>query len=1480
MSQKRRLVKTIKIFFTRSSRNFISAIKKKLVWLLRTLFVTKRRPGSANAGFVLPTVAMVSVVAVLLTTAIIFRSFDRAQNASNVRVNEAVLSAATPAIDRGRAKLNKLFEDKTLASVTPSNDELYNALTGTNLTRYTFGDETPLKLQQAGYPDLETAWQFPVDTDNNGKFDSYSLYGIYFRTPPINNNNQYTRARNTLEARTPPTDKGTGGICDTAIVVGQTGWIKQNNKFNKSFFVYTATVPITALPSNNTANYETYTGNKSFAAVEYQQDRVQSPPNNYGVVYNDDLELTPDGNFNKLNGGIFTNSNLLNSGGNNAQIKLYQVSANASCFYEPGNAKIVVGGNSVIGGFAPITNSTATPPEIDLFQGKTGTVIPIGYQSSVTNSSSNTAYNNLAYENRIERLVTAQLSNGVGTDPSEVVTGITKRKTSLGLGAFTPAESDQIRREQLESYFKRRTRRVPFAEVALNAVDPSPSPLLQGSVDTLRPNDQWIYPTNPSNGKTGTGLTNLTLNIAGASLTPRATEPTELRKNGRKETFVGDRVLAGNNLPELWWDSTKNRFVGSDIEDTQNISGVTWDLPNATTQTRTRRSTAATKTLAEIGSTERDGKWELDAAKVPQTISDPVGGLRVVTGAGIYFNTGGTPSSFINTIKEIWPDTKPVPGTAPAIKTIKPYWMYAYIDNTPNGIGSLEYTWAEIKDDPTTPTLNEANTPYLRMRAMAVYHYTQGQGRTPIACVSSYYIPTNSTTAQNINTFAGKTIPLGVANGLSNNGIVYGPPTGTQATYTTALTYQSELRYPRDPSTPLTPGRLIDDGLLAKALPKAPANRTLSEQSAIDAQICALQILDGSLSPTNAVIPHGAIKETTFLDPREVKRNSGLDDILPVSDTYDRPIKDRQPLEIRATVLDLNQLRTKTIAGGLAQEYLLPNSGLIYATRDDALPDNSANSANSAKYSPLDFKLDPTRRPNGIMLVNGQKLWRTLNYREGEKGFILASNLPTYIKGTFNEHTKLGEFSTNLAANWSSNFYSHTAINPNFACRQGDPTKPSCSSDEWRPATVLADAVTLISNTFIEGFRDEGDYDWSQNPLTLAPPGFSKYNNFVTQKKWYDATGKPSYTSSYLNNFVTPIAIRTSPGSFLTEICPIETVNGQPTAGGVVVDVDIYCSNPKNWSIQTACGGGGGNTFYNGQIIGKNGHHQNSRLKTGYIFDPGGSFSNGCFDPNAPRRIAFNRNLTTGEILQPVQVLGASNTSNGQIGSFNFGNPGPNILPPPAGLESSVPFLNLTIVNGQVTGATPILQVEKPFATPGNPNNTTKISGTNIDTNKWLQQAGADTIFNVVVATGDSPARTTEDNGGLPNLIRFMENWQPVANTARKAIVSGVLMQLKKSAYATSPYNGAPASGYGITIDPSTNSTGFLPPAREWGYDVGLLSQPPDLFAQKLSLTPPDLGDEYFREVGRDDKWVKTLLCAKDKATGSLAVSVPGVVCN
>ncbi|MEH2274183.1 MAG: hormogonium polysaccharide biosynthesis protein HpsA [Nostoc sp.] len=1517
MSVRRKLFKAVIFNLKKLSSQLLSTIKKQIIWLLRTIFTTNRRRGTGNAGFVLPTVAMVSVVVVLLTIAILFRSFERSQNASNVRVNEATLNAATPAIDRARAKLNKLFQDGRLPRATPTDEALYSTLT-LNIKEYTFGDETPLRLalnkdEIDDIKFLKTSWLYPVDTNNNGKFDSYTLYGIYFKNPPISSG-AYTRARNSLEARTPPMAAGglsgdCGDILGTsASLVGNTGWFNIGSKLKKSFFAYTATVPITGTPADTT-NYEQYKGNKGFSALEYQQDRVQLPLVNNAVIYEDDINLTPGPAF-KLNGRVFTNSNFLTGGGTG--ITLYQVSSKASCFYEADNAKIVAGGNTASGGFTDggdISPST----KVHLFQGTSTNPTEVDFQKSVTQGPSAIAYNSLAYVQRINRLVSVQKANDASTDPTEVTNGINQeyQKRNSTASDFTADEQANFRQQQLQLYFQKRTRRVPFAEVSFNGdalgTYATTSPL-NGSGDTLRPPDAWIYPTVPTDGKTGTGYSTLTLNPdSGTKLQPSATEPTTLQKDpDGKEAFLGDRISVGNNLPQLWWNGTS--FVGPNPQDTQNITGITWD--NTGGGTRTRRT--GVEQLADLGATDRDKDWELSAAKIPTNPQDAVGGLRVVTGGGIYlpstFTTTETSAKYTaakTATDKIWSDMMPVVSTAATVGSTK---------------------------DANIIFPDNANTPYLRMRATAVYHYNIASYNqdtpAPIACVSSYYDPTKSTSATNKEGLPNAS-PIGsdpsanvtAANaGNSNNGVVYNVPadfTTSETTYANILNYQKNLKYPN--------GRWVNQ-LLQNALAKTAADRNLSERSAVESALCAIQILDGTITVQGTPnIPHGAIMETAFLDPRQVKAihadnstpgvetftnadgNGTVTANVPPAANYDLAIEQRQPLEIRATVLDINKLRGQTISGGVtATEYLLPNSGIVYATRDDALLDASATGANQKTVSPVDYILDPTRRPNAIILINGDKIWRTSTYRDTEKGLILASNLPVYVKGNFNLHSDFSsppnaqqEFTTALLADFS-NFYSRTGLNVNFACRSGDPRLPSCTTgDSWRPASVIADAITLLSNSFQLGFRSDGDYDLNNNlgdtnsitsTTGFKNNGFATNNANVINAAWYGSDGLPlsSKSSSYLNNFVTPIQRRKTSPEYLMEVCQKLPVSA--------------CDPATDWYVTLP-----GDTTYPAGI--KASDTTNSLASTLEITKHKAGTT--AVPPDAsylsyPRRVAFQRDTTSGELVldnsKPI-IIGIKS---GQITAFPLATFGSTHRPDSTANalwfqsqnsdDNNSPILSpATFSAGTKTQPilSPVLQIKVAFSTTdGNqsPSGRDNLMGPGNQQNTyWMQWAATDTTFNLAAAGGDTPSRPTEDNGGLHNFVRFLENWNPTTGDkspgkktgdgndkglATAAIFNGSFIQFKRSAFATGPFSALDVAQYPIANNGSSASQipFYIAPKRQWGYDVALLSQSPDLFAQKLVRTPDDLPNEYFREVGRDDAWVATLLCAKD-TKGTVAVN-------
>ncbi|MEM6614809.1 MAG: hormogonium polysaccharide biosynthesis protein HpsA, partial [Cyanobacteria bacterium P01_C01_bin.72] len=515
-------------------------------------------------------------------------------------------------------------------------------------------------------------------------------------------------------------------------------------------------------------------------------------------------------------------------------------------------------------------------------------------------------------------------------------------------------------------------------------------------------------------------------------------------------------------------------------------------------------------------------------------------------------------------------------------------------------------------------------------------------------------------------------------------------------------------------------GRFVNEPL-RNAMLQRRAGKTLSmaDNSAIDTAICAIRILNGA-TPNDSKIPHGTIYETSFLDSRQIKSIEKTPNLVATDPQYKLSLEQRQAFEVRVTVLDLNKLRQKKIGAASAtqpQEYLLPNSGIIYATRDDALldlsqePGTNQNRANDQKkninrrklISPTDYKLDSTRRPNGIMLINGERLDRERKYRDEEKGLILATNVPAYIKGDFNLHVKGGDPKNKITSgmklleefeeelrnpktgeiDWKD-FYKRAKLNKNFACRINDPRLPECKDgDSWRPATVLADAVTVLSDNFRFGFRNEGDYelrnnagnavvtnydfdgngsdtdilserslkvdlngDGDKNDISVSEAnqigisavrrklGFFE-NNFLTSANWFEASGnidsvtkdfQPTVPgnqegSSYVNNFVTPIQRRVLFGEYLMEVCP---------------KIPVHTCEAADWSV-------------NGEKVPAS--QKKATGEIGQAFNPathkaGTTAANRLATPDLQRyarRLAFARNQANGNLVlddrgQPVPL--------------------------------------------------------------------------------------------------------------------------------------------------------------------------------------------------------------------------------------------------
>jgi hypothetical protein len=1595
MPRKRQLFKAIQKTFKQISKQFLSAINKQIIWLIRAFFGNRRRHGSANAGFILPTVAMVTLVVVLLTTAILFRSFERSKNASNVRVNEAVLNAATPATDRARAKIDALLQDPTLPRGTPSDSALYDVL---KKDKYRLGDETRLKLAfdingnnsidtsstLESDETLKSAWKFAVDTDNNGLKDTFTLYGIYFRTPPRNSSGEFSRERKALEARTPPMDGSSSQNCGSASgfssLVGNSSWYKLNSgNLGKSFFVYSVNVPITQLGSLSATQYEAYKGNKSVVALEFQQDRTRIPLSNNAVWFENDLEVIVGSTTLLLNGRIHTNGNLLvgviNSGGN---ITFRQVSSKTSCFYNQENGQIDVGGN--VGNGSLAQNNPDTSVNVDLYKGFGNSIstdnIDNTNKSTSSTGGANIGFNDAAFNKRIAAMKTTAIAlcttcnaattttgsalktavNGSGY-PSDVKTNVTDKVQNTD--DITTAKN--ILYDEIEIYLRNRTRRVPFAEVA-DATGGDQTYGYTAITASLDPQQTWREPVNTSNQFTGaTGITLSTSQL-------EATYP-DLQKKEGVQTKLGDRVLVGNNLPALWQQGTQ--YVGSEANQliTSSSAAVNWTRPTGSDAQQRWRNTQI-QAVTDLGLSDRNGFWEENAAANPTNDLDSVGGVRIVTGAGIYVDGSGGVRN-------------PVTG---------PFYPRGSI-----ALGSFltapSATDTTIVWPDTMPMSTPANSRSgdLKMRATAVYHYKvdYGTDQEPIACVSSYYDPSNADTIKNkVNQDGGYGVDT--TNGRSNNGVVYNFPGRTSFTINkTLLQLQANLKFPN--------GRWVNQPLkdaltkIATATTVPSTGLQLADYSAIDTALCAISIFSSSTSfvatpTTTNQPPHGAIKEASFLDAREAKQISASS----TSTTYDLDLEQRQPLEIRVTDIDLSLLATTAIT---TNEYLLPYSGIIYASRDDAFRDasepytegNVPSTSNSELLSPTDFKLDPTRKPNGIRLINGATLARTSTnaYNAKEKGLILVTNLPVYIKGNFNLHrtstsstTEIEEFTVSA----SSDFYGRSTREDRFACRPGRTGCPTTGGDFWRPATIIADSMSLLSGSFQDGVRSQGDYDLNNNTgigiegnlnvtnstsTTLSTfasftdarrqdrlkNGFWE-NNFITNAKWWAGDNYPDLTAvgSYAVNGVTPVQrrVNTYP-MYVMEMCPKLPVS-ECQSSDWVVGFDIDGDGALSPTAQTFTIAGSSvsliekdiKAYQLGQAIlaaaptgtttidsawwdttyGTGSKTIRQRLGAG---DTGDKQALVAADRRYPRRVAFARDNTNNlvkvssspDIYKPMGVgcpldtTGTTYANNGctfATGSpaegNRYGKKGSNALWFRTTTSTSNPSANASY------GDSESLLYYAPTATDGQPllvpvlqihrsNNDSGIRGDGSTESefrdRWIQQPNADTTFNATFVLGNSPSRAAETSAGFQNFVRFLENWN-----GRTAKISGSFIQLKRSSFATAPISpifaakstiGATNTAndtnanlslfdYSLDTYPSPNGSGLLPfynaPNRQWGFDVGLLSEQPDLFAQRFTLPPTGRPNEFFREVGRDDTWVKTLLCAGE-ASNQTGIPATGV---
>jgi hypothetical protein len=116
--------------------------------------------------------------------------------------------------------------------------------------------------------------------------------------------------------------------------------------------------------------------------------------------------------------------------------------------------------------------------------------------------------------------------------------------------------------------------------------------------------------------------------------------------------------------------------------------------------------------------------------------------------------------------------------------------------------------------------------------------------------------------------------------------------------------------------------------------------------------------------------------------------------------------------KVKTTDLDISKINNIISTSGDQLENLDDDGVLVYLTRDDAVADNDGN-----PYTP-----DPGRNVTGFKFTNGDQLPAPMTF---------VSNLPVYVQGDFNKHTS-----------------------------------ETPSLDDWRPAAVVSDSISVLSNSW------------------------------------------------------------------------------------------------------------------------------------------------------------------------------------------------------------------------------------------------------------------------------------------------------------------------------------------------------------------------------------------------------------------------------
>ncbi|MBD1911291.1 MULTISPECIES: hormogonium polysaccharide biosynthesis protein HpsA [unclassified Leptolyngbya] len=361
----RKFIRAIQATSSQFSRVVANLTRSLMQGLLRGLLSLGRQPAYGRSGFVLPTTVLLIMVVLLTVGSIVFRTYNRTTETISERQQRVIYNAATPAVDRARAKLEFLF-DKEREVRYPGGVPSENVLLGLMLNGatigsttipafpggpdpYTFRDEQRINIGTSypGDAGPDNAWRYRADTDGDGTPDATVVYSIAMRLDAANQlsnaTNQRISARaSSLLVRNTPLSAATQGnpLCatNTGAVLPQQGWIPGENNTSKLFKTFQ--VDAYVLPDRQ---------GQSIATLEMQMDRQIDRGNKWGAWFRNDLEIYPGAPFN-WNGAMHTEGSLMVA---NTNFTAYMISDPDSCLYTEDASEITVAKYPADGTYGP-----------------------------------------------------------------------------------------------------------------------------------------------------------------------------------------------------------------------------------------------------------------------------------------------------------------------------------------------------------------------------------------------------------------------------------------------------------------------------------------------------------------------------------------------------------------------------------------------------------------------------------------------------------------------------------------------------------------------------------------------------------------------------------------------------------------------------------------------------------------------------------------------------------------------------------------------------------------------------------------------------------------------------------------------------------------------------------------------------------------------------------------------------------------------